>query len=268
MKVLVTGSNGFIGKNMLGWLQQQEEIWYVEGWDWHPIERPDVSSFNWVIHLGANTDKTDNDIEAVLRQNLDFSRWLFEECNKHGVHLQYASSFDVYGITKNFSETAPAKPASAYAWSKYLFDRWVFQQPQKIYVQGFRYFNVYGRYDKASVIHTMREQARRENKIQVWEGAEYYKQDWVWVGDVCKLHIDFIKAVHGSGLWNVGSGLAHSLLDIAEELAVVEDCPIEIVPVSDELKQKIRSKTVADLKFLKQTIGPRKWLNLFEYLNQ
>ena len=66
MRVLVTGHNGFIGKNMVGWLQQ-EDGWYVEGWDWHPVERPDVSNFDWVIHLGAKADMTDNDVDQILK---------------------------------------------------------------------------------------------------------------------------------------------------------------------------------------------------------
>ena len=265
MKVLVTGHKGFIGKNMLGWLQQQEEIWHVDGWEWHPVERPDVSSFDWVIHLGANTDKSDKDVELVLKQNLDFSQWLFNECNHHGVHLQYASTSDVYGNTKNFAESAACHPETPYAWSKYLFDRWVFQQPHNIYVQGFRYFNVYGRYMKNNLIQVYRDQARKEGKIILPQGSENYKIDWTWVGDVCKLHVDFIKEVHGSGLWNVGAGLPHSILDIAEEVAEIENCEVEIVPVEEELRTR---KICANLTELKKTIGKRKWLNVFEYINQ
>jgi len=33
MKILVTGDQGFIGRNMTGWLQQEPE-WFVEGWSW------------------------------------------------------------------------------------------------------------------------------------------------------------------------------------------------------------------------------------------
>jgi ADP-L-glycero-D-manno-heptose 6-epimerase len=257
---------------MIGWLQQ-EEGWQIDGWDWNPDDRPDVSNFDWVIHLGAIADMTNNDVETVLIQNLDFSQWLFRECNKHGTNLQYASSSSVYGNTKDFSEHAPCYPQTAYAWSKYLFDRWVFQQEQHVMVQGFRYFNVYGKYmhlrgKRANVIEKWRTQARKEGKITVWEGAENIKRDWTWVGDLCKLHIDFIKEVRGSGIWNVGSGLAHSFMDIAEEIAEIEDVPIELESIPLEEQDRMRTTTKANLTLLKQTIGKRKWLNVFEYLNQ
>ena len=140
-------------------------------------------------------------------------------------------------------------------------------------VQGFRYFNVYGKWmhlrgNRANAIHKWREQARKERKITVWENAEFIKRDWTWVGDVCRLHIDFIKQVNGSGIWNVGSGLPHSFLDIAEEIAEQEGVEIEFVPVPEAEKTRFRTKTCADLTLLKATIGKRKWLNVFEFLAQ
>lgn len=269
MKILVTGHEGFIGKNMVAWLQQ-EEGWQVDGWSWGG-EPLDVSTYDWVIHLGAIADMTCTDVDAVMKQNYEFSQWLFDECNFHGVHLQYASSSSVYGDTRDFSEYAPCHPQTPYAWSKYLFDRWVFQQEHSIMVQGFRYFNVYGRYmhlrgTRANAIQKWRDQAKKEGKVSVWENAEFIKRDWTWVGDVCKLHIDFIKSVNGSGIWNCGAGLAHSFLDIAEEIAEQEGVGIEFVPVPAEEQARMRHTTKADLRLLKATIGKRKWLNVFEFL--
>ena len=272
MNILVTGHEGFIGKNMLAWLNQ-EDGWHIDGYEWHPIERPDVREYDQVIHLGAIADMGYKDIDQILKQNLEFSQWLFNECNHHGVNMQYASSSSVYGDTKDFSELAPCNPQTPYAWSKFLFDRWVFQQDIKIFVQGFRYFSVYGRYqhlrgNRANVLHKWREQARKEGKITVWENAEHIKRDFVWVGDLCRLQIDFIKTVKGSGIWNVGSGLGHSFLDIAEEIAEQENATIEFEPVPTEHLERFRNKTVADLTHLKATIGKRKWLNVFEFLAQ
>jgi ADP-L-glycero-D-manno-heptose 6-epimerase len=208
-----------------------------------------------------------------MKQNLEFSQWLFNECNQYGVNLQYASSSSVYGNTKDSSETSPCHPQTPYAWSKYLFDRWVFQQPVNIYVQGFRYFNVYGRYmhlrgTRANAICKWREQALTAGHITVWENADSIKRDWTWVGDVCRLHIDFIKGVNGSGIWNCGAGLSHSFLSIAEEIAEQEGVPIVFVPVPADEQARMRVKTCADLKHLKETIGKRKWLNVFEFLDQ
>ena len=267
MKILLTGHNGFIGRNMRAWLSAED--WQVDGWDQKIGSFPDVSQYQWVIHLGAISNPNETNVEKILEQNLEFSQRLFLECQEHEVNLQYASTYEVYGKNKDFSETASCNPKSPYAWSKYLFDRWVFQQPNhRAFVQGFRYFNVYGKYMHLSknknLITEWRTQARKEGKIVVYDNAKNIRRDWVWVGDVCRLHIDFIKNVKGSGIWNCGTGLAHSHLDIAEEIAEIEDVSVEVIPSINNETYKV----CANLSHLKATIGRRAWLNIFEYLNQ
>ena len=269
MNILITGHAGFIGRNMVEWMSA--EGWNVDGWEWNPDQLPDIKKYQWVIHLGAVTDKAESDIDKIMIQNYEFSQWLFNECQLNEVHLQYASTSSVYGYCKDFSETAACSPSTPYAWSKYLFDRWAFRQPaHTASVQGFRYFNVYGKYmhlrgNQANIIHKWQEEARKTGRISVWENANQVKRDWVWVGDVCKLHIDFIKTVHGSGIWNVGSGLSHSYLDIAEGIAEQENAVINVV---ESKGLDVRYKTCADLTLLKATIGKRQWLNVFEYINR
>ncbi len=270
MKILVTGHLGFIGRNMTSWLQHQQ--YEVDGWDWDPNGFPDVKNFDWVVHLGAIADMTDADTEKILQQNYDFSCELFKECNKHGVNLQYASSSSVYGNTRDFSEYAECHPQTPYAWSKYLFDRWVFQQRHAVFVQGFRYFNVYGKWmhlrgSRANAIYKWRQQARTQGYIEVWETAEHVHRDWTWVGDVCRLHTDFMTTVKGSGIWNVGSGLSHSFLDIAETIAEQEGVELRTVPVPEAEQSRMRTTTRADLTHLKETVGKRKWLNVYEWLD-
>jgi nucleoside-diphosphate-sugar epimerase len=101
----------------------------------------------------------------------------------------------------------------------------------------------------------------------VWENAEHIRRDWTWVGDVCQLHLDFINTVKGSGIWNVGSGLTHSFLDIAEYIAEQEGVELEYVPMPTTEVPRFRSKTCADLAHLKETVGKRKWLNVYEWLD-
>lgn len=263
MRVLVTGTDGFVGKNMAAILGCQPE-WQIEGWIWNPDKDywPNVKPYDWVVHLDSIID---TDIDQLLYRNFDFSCWLFTECQHHGVNLQYASSSLVYGNSKDCSEYSSCNPQSPFAWSKYLFDRWVFQQPQINYVQGFRYFNLYGKWMHldgvhSNLIHLWRDQAKRTGKVIVPKGAETIKSDWTWVGDACYLHLDFINSVKGSGIWNVGSGLAHSFLDVAEEIAAQEHA--EVVSVGEE---PIKFN-YANLKHLKETIGKRKWLNVYEWL--
>jgi hypothetical protein len=79
--------------------------------------------------------------------------------------------------------------------------------------------------------------------------------------------VDFIKTVNGSGIWNVGSGLPHSFLDLAEYIAEQEGVELRTVSAPPEENDRMRWTTCADLTLLKQTVGKRKWLNVYEWLD-
>ena len=121
---------------------------------------------------------------------------MYNECNHTGVNLQYASSASVYGNTDHFTENGKLQPQSPYAWSKYLFDRWVHQQRHFIIVQGFRDFNVYGpgashKGNQRSVFHKFKEQADENKEILVFEGSKKIKRDFICVADVVEIHKRF-----------------------------------------------------------------------------
>ena len=141
MKILVTGYKGFIGSNLYRALPSE---YTVVGFDWAD-EFPDVSEYDWVIHLGGISSTTETDVNKVMRQNYDFSVALLDDCIFYGVNMQYSSSASVYGFKTDFREDAPVDPKTPYAWSKYMFERYAEQnRPDGLIVQGFRYFNVYG----------------------------------------------------------------------------------------------------------------------------
>ena len=115
MKILVTGHNGFIGQNMVGYLRLQGHD--VDGWEYVPNTCPPVDRYDWVVHLGAISSTTERDVEKVLEQNLEFSARLVSLCDTVGTNFQYASSASVYGNNLVFRESAPAFPQRPYAWS-------------------------------------------------------------------------------------------------------------------------------------------------------
>jgi ADP-L-glycero-D-manno-heptose 6-epimerase len=257
---------------MIRWLRLQRPEWLVEGYHWDPTHFPNVGPYDWVIHLGAITSTTETDVDAILRQNLEFSQRLFESCEYSRTNLQYASSASIYGLGKKFSESSPADPRNAYAWSKYLFDRWVFNQTQNIKVQGFRYFNVYGPHedhkgDQASPVHKFRKQAIETGVIKLFEGSDHFKRDFVYVNDICRLHLLFIESVKGNGIWNVGTGKSTTFSHIAEVIAEQESARIELVNMPDNLESQYQKITCADISNLKKTVPDFTWLELKEYLD-
>jgi ADP-L-glycero-D-manno-heptose 6-epimerase len=245
MKILLTGHKGFIGQNMLKALQNTNHE--ISTFDWEDGNMPSIMEQDWVIHLGAISSTTERDVDKVLRQNYDFSSQLFVACKTYGVNLQYSSSASVYGLGTDFTETAPVDPRNAYAWSKYLFERYHQQHQGGNIVQGFRYFNVYGpsedhKSSQASPYHQFAKQAREFGSIKVFENSHKYHRDFVPVEQVIATHLAFLNSQE-SGIFNIGTGTTQSFLEVAESFRV----PIETIPMPEQLKASYQKYTCADM---------------------
>lgn len=257
MKILVTGYKGFIGQNLVNALKSNHQ---VALFDWGD-EFPDISGYDWCIHLGAIASTTESDVDKILEQNYDFSRLIINQCQSSGVNLQYASSASVYGMTSEFKETSPPRPVNAYAWSKYLFERYVagFKDRWTIKVQGFRYFNVYGPFedhkgDQASPYHKFAQQAQTTGVIKLFENSDQYKRDFVPVERIIDVHQKFFD-VPESGIWNIGSGQAVSFETIAKDIASKYNAQIEYIPMPANLANHYQAYTCADITKLRTTLN-------------
>lgn len=253
MKILLTGHKGFIGSYMLKALAEHD----VTTYEWSDGIRPSVIDFNWVIHMGGISSTTERDIDKILRQNTEFSIDLYEECKTFGVNMQYSSSASVYGLGTDFTETAPVDPRNPYAWSKYLFERYVEKHPTGSIVQGFRYFNVYAlngigeeHKDKQASPLSQFYQQSKTGEISVFENSAEHKRDFVPVEDVIDIHLKFLN-VKESGIFNVGSGKPMSFLDIANtfNVKVVE------IPIPEILKNNYQKYTCADMTKTRKTLA-------------
>lgn len=254
MKILVTGHKGFIGSNLVKTLKLYGHE--VTGYEWKQ-EFPGYE-YDTVMHLGGISSTNEKNVDKVLEQNYEFSVWLVETCNKFKINLQYASSASVYGLGNTFSEDSPVDPRNPYAWSKYLFERYVKNKKFDINVQGFRYFNVYGEGESHKIQPSPHEAFSRQPIIKLFVGSENIKRDFVPVEKVVKTHIEFLK-VPESGVWNVGSGKATSFLEVAQSL----DKPIEYVEMPEDIRSSYQYYTCADLTKFRNTINKYS-LNLLE----
>jgi ADP-L-glycero-D-manno-heptose 6-epimerase len=268
MKILVTGSDGFIGKNLINHLSKNHT---VEGFEYTPNVYPDASKYDWIIHLGAISSTTETNVDKILTQNYEYSMRLLQMCEQMGTNLQYASSAGVYGNTHEFNEESDCHPQSPYAWSKYLFDRFVKLAGEfNVLVQGFRYFNVYGPHEEhkgnqMSPVSKFVQQAKDNNTIKIFNNSEHYQRDFVSVHDVCEVHKQMLD-VDKSGIYNVGTGSCTSFKRVAEIIAKKHNANIEEIPMPDSVKQHYQSYTKADNSKVNRLVKID-WSTVEQYVN-
>ena len=259
MNILLTGHKGFIGSHMLTALEAAGHC--VSTYEWGEV-LPSVMEQDWVIHIGAISSTTERDVDKVFRQNFDFSCQLYNACKTYGVNFQYSSSSSVYGLNTDFKESAPVDPRTPYAWSKYLFERYVRDHPAGAVVQGFRYFNVYGpegeehKGDQASPYYKFTKQAQIKSRIALFDNSRNYHRDFIHVSEVVNAHLKFLE-IKESGLWNLGTGKTKSFYDIAIEIGNKYPSVIENIAMPKELEQSYQKYTCADMTKFNATVAER-----------
>lgn len=271
MRVLVTGYKGFIGQNLVQYIYDNTD-WEVDQYEWGDTNLPSIMEQDWVIHLGAISSTTERDLDKVMRQNVDFTRQLFNACKTYGVNFQYSSSASLYGMGRDFKESVMPDPRTPYAWSKYLCEYHHKQNQGGNVVQGFRYFNVYGNYEEhkrgqGSPVSQFSQQAQN-GSIKLFHGSDNYLRDFIAVEDICRVHVEFIKRVKESGVWNIGTGRAVSFQHVADLISRKYNAPIEYVDMPEILKSSYQEYTCADLTKLEDSLGVQRWISLEEWLDK
>lgn len=149
MHYIVTGSEGFIGKNLVERLEKDGHT--VSPYD-IKIEKdlysltPEVFDLaDGVFHLACiNQEVAERELKENWRVNALSARWLAEKCALEQIPLIYTSTCSVYGNADSFPTSVKDYPAAKtrYAFAKYVGE--VFILNSDCDTKIFRLSNVYG----------------------------------------------------------------------------------------------------------------------------
>jgi ADP-L-glycero-D-manno-heptose 6-epimerase len=131
------------------------------------------------------------------------------------------------------------------------------------HIVGLRFFNVYGNKEEhkksqASPVTQFSIQAKENDVINVFEGSEMYKRDFVSVDDVidCIYLSDNMK----SGIYDVGTSTQTSFLDVANTIADIYNSKVIEIEFPEKLKGKYQYSTLARNHFHKKFLTIKQWL--------
>ena len=287
--IVVTGAAGFIGSCLVAGLNEAgvKDLILVDDFSKHEkdknlegklfselVERENFetwlsengSSISFIFHIGARTDTTEFDKSIFDKLNVNYTKMLWNYCSNHQIPMVYASSAATYGLGEfgyeDSHEIIPKlKPLNPYGDSKNDFDKWALvQEKQPPFWAGLKFFNVYGpnEYHKArmaSVIFHAFHQIEEKGKMKLFrshnpnytDGGQL--RDFVYVKDVVSVAMFLMNEKPNSGIYNLGSGIARTFLDLAENtfyaLGIKSD--IEFIDTPIDIRDKYQYFTEANM---------------------
>ena len=285
--IIVTGGAGFIGSNIVKGLNERgrEDVLIVDNLtnmvkfkniqglkaldymdkqnfiDAIKNGKFDDANIEVIFHEGACSDTMEYNGKYMMENNFEYTKTLMHFALKKKIQLIYASSASTYGSGKHgFSEKPACEEAlNVYAFSKLFFDNYARRYFDNVESQivGLRYFNVYGPQENhkgkmASMIFQMFNQWKAEGKVKLFEGIDGYGngeqvRDFIYVKDVVKVNFFFWDHPELKGIYNCGTGHAHTFNTLAKGvLKYFGSGELEYVPFPEVLKGKYQSFTEAD----------------------
>ncbi len=222
MKVVLTGSNGFIGKNLLH--KFKDLNWYV--WEINVDESTNIApeygtienmikQCDGIFHVGAITDTTLNDYNKMLYYNYTLSKIIFDLAKKYDKKVVYSSSAATYGLGNNI-------PTNIYGWSKKLAEEYGLKACEKFV--ALRYFNVYGPGEEhkgkmASVAY----QAYQKGSFTLFPNKPL--RDFIYIKDVVNANLAAFKL--DRGVFDVGYGEPMLFEDLVSGMGIKYDYTTE-----------------------------------------
>lgn len=257
-KVIVTGSDGFIGKILVASLRELKfeviEISRKSG-DitdellWKGLPKSDV-----VIHLAGASNIPESWLKPskFVNVNVGGTIKVLEYCASHNARIIFAGTY-IYGIPKELpvKESHQKNPNNPYAFSKYLAEESCkfYSDHMDVKVTILRFFNIYGAGQGENfLIPSIIGQIKQDNGI-ILNDLEP-KRDYLYVHDAVSAIIKSIPLRKGFSVINIGSGVSYSVKKVVEVIQKKMDTSLSIAENKVKRKNEIEN-VVADISYAK-----------------
>ncbi len=261
-KVLLTGSEGFIGKNLVAKLKDQNadvvNIDKKNGIDissWEQIK--ELEKVDLVIHLAAIVfvPFSFKNPRLLYKVNVEGTWNLLEYCRMREIDKFIFASSYVYGPPQYLpiDEDHPMAPNNPYTRSKLIGEELCrgYHQDYGLNCTILRPFNIYGPgQDENFLIPSIIKQLHDGHTIQLKDPRP--RRDFLFVSDVVDIYMKASESnLKGFEIINVGSGVSYSVKEIVDKLIDISKSQ-PMVEYSGESRKNEVLETRADISKAKK----------------
>ena len=272
MKILITGSEGFVGQNLVKGLSQNHTIYTSDQLDSSNHEnytKCDITNYDsvdkvvkdidTVIHLTAHSLVSSLDGSITNgRVNIIGLLNLLECCKKNSVSkVIFTSASSLIGEPKSFhvDEDHPPKPKTAYGITKLTSEHYLrlYNELYDIDYTVFRFFNIYGPFQKNGLIPSIFNKIKNNEPITIFGKGDQVR-DYVYIEDIIPFFEQAASSDVGKNkVLNLGTGNGTTILEIVQYISKI----LKIEPIIEyqSVRQGEIGNFVSDIKLLNKTFG-------------
>lgn len=243
-KILITGGNGFVGRNIIELLKNDEnfkiynlsnkEITDIDNVKNIPCDATNFDfstisqNFDYIIHLLAlSNDKYCENFEIAEKVNITFTKSLLkfaktQQSLKKFIHLSSIIIYDNQNVSPVKEEDKLYLNYTTYSFTKGMSELYAnfYKEKFNLPILIFRLSNIYGPFQDFNnspfLVPSKIIEGLKENKITVFSLEP--RRDWIYSKDAAQA---IIKALDSDilGIYNLASGKGISVQEIISEIS-------------------------------------------------
>lgn len=228
MKIVVTGSSGFIGVHTVKTLREQGyDVLEVDLRGKKPIDftKDDfekyINSGDKILHLGAvaHFSAARENVQKAIRVNVEGTLNIVKSAiKKHAERIVYSSTGSVYNISKAqlpIDECQPIGPENEYGLTKKQAEDWVTINKNQLPYVILRYAYIYGVHKDWGAIGAFFKKLKNGEQPVIFGGKQ--SNDFTYVDDVVQANLLALETDHINQAFNIGTGKLSSIKDVCEQ---------------------------------------------------
>lgn len=256
MNILVTGSSGFIGRNLVNTLELNGFNVFTfstkdgDVFDYNFLKFYENSNIDYVYHLAGRTFVPDswNNPNSFINTNVLGTLNVLKFCESKKIPLIFVSAY-IYGNEVNMpvNENVIPKPNNPYALSKHMAENLCnfYSKYKNIEINIFRPFNVYGfGQDKRFLIPEIMSQVMNNNPVEV--NTFKPKRDYIYIDDLVDGLISGMNSFNGLEVYNLGSGVSISVEQVINTIIKQANSEVTVTSRNIERDNEIND-VIADI---------------------